>query len=108
MRSPRLGRGPVRLAPGRRGRGGGSGDGRTRLTRGLRGRPRRPRRLSRDGDAHRLGPGRAPGHPLVAPDLEGQLWPVGISDVDALAVADLDDRHAAAVDESPVERTVVD
>jgi len=45
---------------------------------------------------------------LVAPDLEGQLWPVGISDVDALAVVDVDNRYPAAVDESSVERTVVD
>jgi hypothetical protein len=45
---------------------------------------------------------------LVAPDLEGQLRPVGISNVDALAVVDVDHRHPAAVDESPVERTVVD
>jgi hypothetical protein len=45
---------------------------------------------------------------LVAPHLEGQLWPVGISDVDGLAVVDFDDRHPAAVDESSVEGTVVD
>jgi hypothetical protein len=44
----------------------------------------------------------------VAPDLEGQLWPVGISDADGLAVVDVDHRHPAAVDESPVQRTVVD
>jgi hypothetical protein len=45
---------------------------------------------------------------LVAPDLEGQLWPVGIPDVDGLAVVDVDDRHPVAVDERPVERAVVD
>jgi hypothetical protein len=45
---------------------------------------------------------------VVAPDLEGQLWPVGISDVEALAVVDVDHRHPAAVDERPVQRTVVD
>jgi hypothetical protein len=44
----------------------------------------------------------------MAPDLEGQVGPVGISDVDALAVVNVHHRHPAAVDESPVERTVVD
>jgi hypothetical protein len=44
----------------------------------------------------------------VAADFEGQLRPVGISDVDGLAVMDVDYRHPVAVDESPVERTVVD
>jgi hypothetical protein len=52
--------------------------------------------------------GRAPGHALVPSDLEGQLRPVGISDVDALAIVDVHHRHPAAVDESSVERTVVD
>jgi hypothetical protein len=45
---------------------------------------------------------------LVAADFEGQLRPVGISDVDSLAVVDVDHRHPPAVDESPVQRTVVD
>jgi hypothetical protein len=45
---------------------------------------------------------------LVAPDREAQLRPVGITDVDALAVVDVDHRHPAAVDESSIERTVVD
>jgi hypothetical protein len=44
----------------------------------------------------------------VAPDLERQQRSVGISDVDALAVMDIDDWHPAAVGESSVERTVVD
>jgi hypothetical protein len=44
----------------------------------------------------------------VAPDLECQQRPVGISDVDALAVVNVDYRHPAAVDVSPVQRTVVD
>ena len=74
----------------------------------LYGRPRRSGRVCRHGDAHRLGPGWAPGHPLVAPDLEDQLRPVGISDVDGLAVVDVDQRHPPAVDESAVQRTVVD
>jgi hypothetical protein len=45
---------------------------------------------------------------LVVSDLKGQPRPVGISDVDALAVVDVDHRHAVAVHESPIERTVVD
>jgi hypothetical protein len=45
---------------------------------------------------------------LVAPDLEPQQRPVGISDIDALAVVDVDYRHPAAVHESPVQRTIVD
>jgi hypothetical protein len=44
----------------------------------------------------------------VPPDLEAQLGAVGIADVDALAVMDIDDRYLPAVGESPVERTVVD
>jgi hypothetical protein len=51
---------------------------------------------------------RPAGHTLVASDLEGQLWPVGVTDVDGLAVVDVDHRHPAAADESSVERTVVD
>jgi hypothetical protein len=45
---------------------------------------------------------------LVAPDLERKLWPVGISDVESLAVMDVDHGDPAAIDKSPVERTVVD
>jgi hypothetical protein len=44
----------------------------------------------------------------VAPNLERQQRTIGVSDVDALAVVDVDYRHAAAVDVSPVQRTVVD
>jgi hypothetical protein len=44
----------------------------------------------------------------VVADFEGQLRPVGVSDVDGLAVVDVDHRHPPAVDESPVQRTVVD
>jgi hypothetical protein len=44
----------------------------------------------------------------VAPDLESQQRSVGIPDIDALAVVDVDYRHPPAVDESPVQRTVVD
>ena len=77
------------------------------LARGLRGRPRRPgwarpRRCA----STRFAAGARPS--LVAPDLERQLRPVGIADVDALAVVDVDHRHPAAVDESSVERAVVD
>jgi hypothetical protein len=41
-------------------------------------------------------------------DLEGQPRSIGIPDVDALPVMDVDDRSAVAVDEGPVHRTVVD
>jgi hypothetical protein len=44
----------------------------------------------------------------VAADLKRQLRSVRVSDVDRLAVVDFDDRYPTAVDESPVERTVVD
>jgi hypothetical protein len=44
----------------------------------------------------------------VPADLKPQQWPIGISDVDALAVVDVDHRHPPAIDESPVQRTVVD
>jgi hypothetical protein len=45
---------------------------------------------------------------MVPTDLERQQWPVGISDVEALTVVDVDHRHPSAVDEGPVQRTVVD
>jgi hypothetical protein len=45
---------------------------------------------------------------LVAADVEGQLWSVRVSDVDGLAVVDLGYRYPAPIDESSVERTVVD
>jgi hypothetical protein len=51
---------------------------------------------------------RAPGHPVVTPDLEPQQWPVWIPDIEALAVADIDHRHPLSIDESPVQRAVVD
>ena len=41
-------------------------------------------------------------------DFEGDPRPVGLADVDALAVLDVDLRHPLAVDEHPVERVVVD
>jgi len=44
----------------------------------------------------------------VASDLESQLRPIGIADVDGLTVVDVDHRRSATVDESPVQRTVVD
>jgi hypothetical protein len=44
----------------------------------------------------------------VASDLETQLRPIGIADVDGLAVVDVDHRRSTAVDECPVQRTVVD
>ncbi|OBG67696.1 hypothetical protein A5704_09140 [Mycobacterium sp. E735] len=44
----------------------------------------------------------------MPPDLEHQLRPVRVPDVEALTVVDVDDRHPPAVHESAVERTVVD
>ncbi|OBI22746.1 hypothetical protein A5713_10390 [Mycobacterium sp. E2497] len=44
----------------------------------------------------------------MAPDLERQLRPVRIPDVEALAVVNLDHRHPPPVDESAVEGTIVD
>ena len=40
--------------------------------------------------------------------LEGQSRPVGVADVDLLAVLDVDGGHAATVDEHAVEAAVVD
>ncbi|AJK77995.1 hypothetical protein RE97_01495 [Mycobacterium avium subsp. paratuberculosis] len=45
---------------------------------------------------------------MVAADVEGQQRAVRVSDVDGAPVVDLDHRHPAAIDESSVERTVVD
>ena len=45
---------------------------------------------------------------LVMSDFEGHPRPVGLADVDALAVVDVDHRHPLAFDEHPVERVVVD
>ena len=41
-------------------------------------------------------------------DLEGQRRTVGVSDVDPLAVLNVDVRHAPVVDVHPVEAAVVD
>ena len=41
-------------------------------------------------------------------NFEGHPRPVGLADVDGLAVMDIDHRHSLAVDEHPVERIVVD
>ena len=102
MRSRRWWPGPRGGAPGRR---RGSGDRGPGLTGRLRPGPRGP---GGRGDGHRRGLGRAPSHPTVPPDLEPQRRPIGIADVDARAVLDVDHRHPPAVDEGPVERTVVD
>jgi hypothetical protein len=40
-------------------------------------------------------------------DLEGQTWSVRVSDVDALAIADVYHRRAATAEEHPVGRIVV-
>jgi hypothetical protein len=45
---------------------------------------------------------------VVAAHVECQQRSVRVSDVEGLPVVDLDHRHAPAVDESSVERTVVD
>ncbi len=45
---------------------------------------------------------------LLRPDLEGQPRPGGIADVDDLAVMEVENRHAIAVEVRSVERTVVD
>jgi hypothetical protein len=44
----------------------------------------------------------------VAADLEIQLRPIGIADVDGLTVVDVDHRDAAPVDVGSVQRAVVD
>jgi hypothetical protein len=44
----------------------------------------------------------------VAADVERQQRSVRVADVQVLPVVDFDDGHAPAVDESSVERTVVD
>ena len=41
-------------------------------------------------------------------DFERDPRPVGLADVDALAVMDVDHRHSLAVGEHPVQRVVVD
>jgi hypothetical protein len=44
----------------------------------------------------------------VGSDLEGQPGPLRIPHIDALAVVDIDHRHAVAVDVRSVQRSVVD
>ncbi|OBK28678.1 hypothetical protein A5659_05565 [Mycobacterium sp. 1165196.3] len=44
----------------------------------------------------------------MAADVKRQQRPVRVADVEGLPVVDLDHRHPPAVDESAVERTVVD
>ena len=75
------------------------------MSRGLRG----PRRVSRArrADGHRLGRC-PPGCALVSPDLETQLRPIGIADVEVLTVLQVDRGHAPVVDVHPVEAAVVD
>lgn len=90
--------------------------GRRRLVAGMasgRCRPKRNGVLTggadhRRGDPHRLGLGWASRHPHVPPHLEAQERTVGVSDVQALAVIDLDHGYATAVDERLVQRIVVD
>lgn len=56
----------------------------------------------------RPGSGRPAGLALLRSDGEGQPGSLGVSDVDALAVVQVDDRHSIAVDVGPVQRPVVD
>ena len=64
---------------------------------------RRPRDGGRLGGTLRPG-SRRPSRPCaLLSDLEAQLRSAGISDVDALAVMDVDHRPAVAVDEGPVD-----
>jgi hypothetical protein len=44
----------------------------------------------------------------VASDLESQLRPIGIADIDGLTVVDVDHRRPAPVDVGSVQRTIVD
>jgi hypothetical protein len=44
----------------------------------------------------------------VVPDLEGDPRPVGLADVDRLAVVDVDHRHPLGIDVDAVRRIVVD
>jgi hypothetical protein len=45
---------------------------------------------------------------VVTSDFKGQAWPVRLSDVDALAIPDVDHPYPLTVDECPCWRTVVD
>ena len=68
----------------------------------------RPGGRRRFGDRHRRRLRRPADDTVVASDLESQLRPIGIADVDGLAVVDVDHRHAAPVDVGAVQRAVVD
>ena len=70
-------------------------------------RVRRPGKGGRPRVLHRPHPGWPDGRP-VGPYFEGQPGPLRIPHVDALAVVDVDHRHAVAVDVRSVQRSVVD
>ena len=86
-----------------RGRGTGGGAG------GLARRPRLGQGVAGPG-CDRAPTASAAAYPptLMAADLEGQLRTVGVADVEALTVVDVDDGHPPAVDVHPVEAAVVD
>jgi hypothetical protein len=69
---------------------------------------RRPGQGGRARVLRRPRLGRAGGLALPRSDREGQPRSLGVPDVDALAVVNVDDRHPVAVDVSPVQRAVVD
>ena len=53
--------------------------------------------------------GRRPAYgTLVTPDLETQLWPIGVADVQVLTVLQVDGGYPSVVDVHPVEAAVVD
>src|SRR5271157_3460782 len=63
---------------------------------------RRPRDGGRLGVPRRPGPRRPTRPSPMLSDLEAQLRSAGITDVDALAVVDVDHRPAVAIDEGSV------
>lgn len=71
-------------------------------------RDRRRRDARQRIDPHRGGLGWPAGGSLVPSYFKGQTQPVGITDVDALAVVNVDQRCSLTVDESTVPRAVVD
>lgn len=72
--------------------------------------------LGKRGPSQRWRPGlrscpgaaRSVGVALLRSDCEGQPRSLWVTDVNALAVVDIDDRHPIAVEIGPVQRAVVD
>jgi hypothetical protein len=69
---------------------------------------RGPRQGRRSGIVARPGPRRMPGMTLLGSDREGQPRALRISDVNALAVVNVDHRHPVAVEVGSVQRAVID